>query len=56
MTPVAMALGSNRVIRGRGIVYPTGDSGLPLNEERGLRRRIVQQALDALTTEGRTEA
>ncbi len=56
MTPVAMALGSNRVIRGRGIVYPTGDSGLPLNEERDLRRRIVQQALDALTTEGRTEA
>ena len=56
MTPVATALGSNRVIRGQGIVYPTGDSDLPPNEERDLRRRIVQQALDALTTEGRTEA
>ena len=56
MTPVAMALGSNRVIRGRGIVYPTGDSHLLPNEERDLRRHIVQQALTALTTEGRTEA
>ena len=54
MTPVAMALGANRVIRGQGIVYPTGDSELPPAEERDLRRRIVQEALDALATEGRT--
>ena len=56
MTPVAIALGSNRVIRGLGIVYPTGDSDLPPNEERDLRKSIVRQALTALTTEGRTEA
>ena len=54
MTPVAKALGSNRIIQARGIVYPLGDADLPPNEEKALRRRIVQQALDALATEGRT--
>jgi betaine reductase len=54
MTPVAKALGSNRIIQARGIVYPLGDTDLPANEEKALRRRIVQQALDALATEGRT--
>ena len=54
MTPVAKAVGSNRIIQARGIVYPLGDTDLPPNEEKALRRRIVQQALDALATEGRT--
>ena len=55
MTPVAKAVGSNRIIRGQGIVYPLGDAEMAPEEERELRRRIVQQALDALATEGRTE-
>ncbi|MCI0857873.1 MAG: glycine/betaine/sarcosine/D-proline family reductase selenoprotein B [Chloroflexi bacterium] len=54
MTPVAKAVGSNRIIQAKGIVYPLGDPELPANEEKDLRRRIVQQALDALATEGRT--
>jgi glycine reductase len=54
MTPVAKAVGSNRIVQARGIVYPLGDAELPANEEKDLRRRIVQQALDALATEGRT--
>ena len=54
MTPVAKAVGSNRIIQARGIVYPLGDPELPASEEKELRRRIVQQALDALATEGRT--
>ena len=54
MPPVAQAVGSNRIIRGHGIVYPLGDAGLSPNEERELRRRIVQEALKALTTEGKT--
>ena len=54
MTPVAKALGSNRIIQARGIVYPLGDADLPPNEEKALRPKIVQQALDALATEGRT--
>ncbi len=54
MTPVAKAVGSNRIVQARGIVYPLGDAELPANEEKDLRRRIVQQALNALATEGRT--
>ena len=54
MTPVAKAVGSNRIVQARGIVYPLGDGELSANEEKDLRRRIVQQALDALATEGRT--
>ena len=54
MTPVAKAVGSNRIVQAKGIVYPLGDPELPAGEEKDLRRRIVQQALDALATEGRT--
>jgi betaine reductase len=54
MTPVAKAVGSNRIVQARGIVYPLGDAELPANEEKALRKRIVQQALDVLATEGRT--
>ncbi len=54
MTPVAEAVGSNRIIRGHGIVYPLGDAELSPAEELELRRQIVQQALEALATEGRT--
>ena len=54
MPAVAQAVGSNRIIRGQGIVYPLGDAGLSANEERELRRRIVQEALKALATEGKT--
>ena len=51
MTPVAKAVGSNRIVQARGIAYPLGDADLSANEEKELRRRIVLQALDALATE-----
>jgi hypothetical protein len=41
-------VGSNRVVQGTGIVHVTGDAKLPLNDERELRRKLVQQALEAL--------
>ena len=49
--PVAKAVGPNRIVRGQGIIFPVGDSTLPLAEEKELRRRVVQQALDALSKE-----
>ena len=51
MIPVAKAVGSNRIIRGQGIVHPVGNSALPFAEEQELRRRLVKQALDALASE-----
>ena len=46
--PIAKMVGSNRVVLGTGIVHVTGDAELPLKDEKELRRKLVQQALDAL--------
>ena len=51
MIPVAKALGPNRIVRGHGIIYPVGDAALPAEEELELRRRLVTQALDALSSQ-----
>jgi hypothetical protein len=48
MILVAEAVGSNRIVRGQGIVCPLGDTGLPPGEERELRRGVVREALGAL--------
>jgi hypothetical protein len=41
-------VGSNRVVLGTGIIHVTGDAKLTPNDEKDLRRKLVQQALDAL--------
>jgi glycine reductase len=46
--PIAKMVGSNRIVLGTGIVHVTGDAKLPIKEEKELRRKLVQQALDAL--------
>jgi glycine reductase complex component B subunit gamma len=50
MTPVAMMIGSNRIIVGNGIVHPLGDVNLSAGAEKELRHTIVKKALDALQT------
>jgi hypothetical protein len=44
-------VGSNRIVLGTGIVHVTGDAKLPIKEEKELRRKLVQQALDALQSD-----
>ncbi len=46
--PIAKMVGSNRVVLGNGIVHVTGDAKLPPEDEKKLRRELVQKALDAL--------
>jgi hypothetical protein len=46
-------VGSNRVVLGTGIVHVTGNAKLPLAEEKELRRKLVEQALDALKSDGK---
>jgi len=41
-------VGSNRVVLGNGIVHVTGDAKLSPEEEKELRRKLVQKALAAL--------
>jgi glycine reductase len=51
MTPVAVMVGANRVVPAAGIIHPLGNSDLSPEDEKALRRRIVEQALQALRTE-----
>ena len=46
--PIAKMVGSNRVVLGTGIVHVTGDAKLQPEDEKELRRKLVQKALDAL--------
>jgi glycine reductase len=46
--PIAKMVGSNRVVQGTGIVHVTGDAKLPPSDEKALRKKLVQQALEAL--------
>lgn len=49
--PIAKMVGSNRVILGHGIVHVTGDPTLSPEDEKKLRRQLVQKALAALASE-----
>ena len=51
MTPVAVMVGANRVVPAAGIIHPFGNAELSPEDERVLRRRIVERALEALRTE-----
>ena len=46
--PIAKMVGANRVVLGNGIVHVTGDARLSRDEEKDLRRKLVQKALLAL--------
>jgi hypothetical protein len=46
--PIAKMVGSNRVVLGNGIVHVTGDAKLPLQDEKELRLKLMQKALEAL--------
>jgi len=50
MTPVAVMIGSNRIIPGAGIVHPVGNPDLDLRAEKAFRRVLVERALEALRT------
>ena len=44
-------VGSNRVVLGHGIVHVAGDPSLSPDEEKDLRRQLIQKALHALESE-----
>jgi glycine reductase len=48
-------VGSNRVVLGTGIVHVAGNASLPPDEEKALRRKLVEEALDSLKAGGNAE-
>lgn len=51
VTPISMTVGANRIVPAIAIPHPLGNPALDPDEEKALRRKIVEKALVALTTE-----
>ena len=51
VTPISMTVGANRIVPAVAIPHPLGNPALSAEEEKVMRRRIVEKALEALTTE-----
>ena len=51
VTPISMTVGANRIVPAVAIPHPLGNPALDKDEEKKLRRPIVEKALKALTTE-----
>ena len=51
MIPVVEMVGVNRIVVASGITHPTGDASLTGEQEKDLRKAIVERALRAVETE-----
>lgn len=51
VTPISLTVGANRIVPAIAIPHPLGNPALDADEEKKLRRSIVEKALDALKTE-----
>ena len=51
VTPISMTVGANRIVSTIAIPHPLGDPALDPDEEKALRRGLVEKALAALETE-----
>jgi glycine/betaine/sarcosine/D-proline reductase family selenoprotein B len=51
LPPLALQAGANRVVQGVKIEHVCGDPALPPEQDRRLRRDLVERALAALATD-----
>ena len=51
VTPISMTVGANRIVPAIAIPHPLWNPALDKDEEKKLRRDIVEKALEALATE-----
>ena len=51
VTPISMTVGANRIVPTIAIPHPLGNPSLSPDEEYALRKKLVNRALEALTTE-----
>lgn len=51
IVPISLSVGANRIIPTVAIPHPLGNPTMTADEEKKLRRRLVDRALKALETE-----
>lgn len=51
IVPISKTVGANRIVPTVAIPHPLGNPALSREEEKVLRRKLVERALKALTTE-----
>ena len=51
VVPISLTVGANRIVPTIAIPHPLGNPALPADEEKKLRRSLVERALKALQTE-----
>ncbi|SHH37620.1 selenoprotein B, glycine/betaine/sarcosine/D-proline reductase family [Thermosyntropha lipolytica DSM 11003] len=51
VVPISKTVGANRIVPAVAIPHPLGDPKLSPEEEKALRRKIVEKALKALCTD-----
>ncbi len=49
--PISQTVGANRIVPSVAIPHPLGDPDKSPEEEKAIRRRLVEQALAAIETE-----
>ena len=50
ITPISLTVGANRIVPTIAIPHPLGDPSLSKEDEKKLRRQLVEKALKALET------
>ena len=51
VTPISMTVGANRIVPAVAIPHPLGNPALDKEEEKKIRRGLIQKAFKALQTE-----
>lgn len=51
VVPISLTVGANRIVPTVAIPHPLGNPSLSYDEEKALRRKLVEKALKALQTE-----
>ena len=51
VTPISLTVGANRIVPAIAIPHPLGNPALTLEEEKAIRRDLLNKALHALSTE-----
>jgi len=51
VVPISLTVGANRIVPTVAIPHPLGNPNLTLEEEKEIRRKLLDKALKALSTE-----